>query len=73
MYPSKEAKRGYDLTLDILLRMTRKGNFSEGVDLGETDYVENRFDYRRLPNGAVVNHGVYLLQHQNDTIVVLKK
>jgi len=26
-----------------------------------------------LPNGAAVNQGVYLLQHQDDSIILLKK
>ena len=73
MYPSKEAKRGYDLMLDLLLRITRTGDLREGITLGETDYVESRFDYQLLPNGAAVNQGVYLLQHQDDSIILLKK
>ncbi|HCQ24148.1 MAG TPA: hypothetical protein DIT52_02970 [Flavobacteriaceae bacterium] len=73
MYPSKEAKRGYDLTLDLLLRMTRKGNLAEGSSLGETDYVESRFDYKPQPNGSYINKGIYLLQYREDSIIVLKK
>ena len=73
MYPSKEAKRGYDLTLDLMLRITRNGSLETGITLGETEYTENRFDYERLPNGAVVNKGVFLLQYRDNSIVVLKK
>ena len=73
MYPSKESKRGYDLTMDLLLRITKGGSLSDGIPLGETDYVESRFDYQKMLNGAVVNKGVYLLQHQEDSIIVLKK
>ena len=73
MYPSKEAKRGYDLTLDLLLRMTRKGNLAEGSSLGETDYFESRFDYKPLPNGSYINKGIFLLQYHEDSIIVLKK
>ena len=73
MYPSKEAKRGYDLTLDLLLRMTRKGNLAEGSSLGETDYVESRFDYKLQPNGSYINKGIFLLQYREDSIIVLKK
>lgn len=73
MYPSKEAKRGYDLTLDLLLRMTRKGNLAEGSSLGETDYFESRFDYKPLPNGSYINKGIFLLQYREDSIIELKK
>ena len=73
MYPSKEAKRGYDLTLDLMLRITRNGSLETGITLGETEYTENRFDYERLLNGAVVNKGVFLLQYRDNSIVVLKK
>ena len=73
MYPSKESKRGYDLAMDLLLRISKGGNLSEGIALGETDYVESRFDYQKLSNGAVINKGVYLLKHQEDSIIVLKK
>lgn len=73
MYPSKEAKRGYDLTLDLLLRMTWKGNLAEGSSLGETDYFESRFDYKPLPNGSYINKGIFLLQYREDSIIILKK
>ncbi len=71
-YPSKEAFRAYDLTLDIILRLAYK----EAVfipSIGETDYVENRFYYEKTPQAGYQNIGYYLLQHQGYDIIEIKK
>ena len=43
-YPSKEAYRAYDVTLDVILRFAYQNTLFI-PSLGETDYVENRFLY----------------------------
>ena len=71
-FPTREAIRAYDLTLDILLRLAVKESLYI-PSLGETDYLENRFQYEAHPEGGHTNRGIYLLQHQGYEIVEIKK
>lgn len=70
-FPSKESTRGYDVTLDLILRMAYKENILHEPPL-ETDYVESRFFYQKSPLGGVENAGLYMLKHQGYTISELK-
>ena len=71
-YPTKEAIRAYDVTLDILLRLATTRSIEETA-IGETDYLENRFYYRKDPAGGFQNTASYLLQHQGYDIFEIKK
>ena len=71
-FPSKEAFRAYDITLDIILRLA----YIEEIylpSIGETDYLENRFFYEKASQAGYQNVGFYLLQHQGYDIIEIKK
>jgi len=47
MSPNKFAVRGFDLTMDILLRLSSSENLYESSNYDmETEYVENKFNYK---------------------------
>ena len=71
-FPSKEAFRAYDITLDIILRLAYKEEIYLPT-IGETDYLENRFYYEKAPQAGYQNVGFYLLQHQGYDIIEIKK
>ena len=71
-FPSKEAFRAYDITLDIILRLAYKEEIYL-PSIGETDYLENRFFYEKASQAGYQNLGFYLLQHQGYDIVEIKK
>lgn len=71
-FPSKEAFRAYDITLDIILRLAYKEKIYMPA-IGETDYLENRFFYEKAPQAGYQNVGFYLLQHQGYDIIEIKK
>jgi len=71
-FPSKEAFRAYDITLDIILRLAYKEKIYMPA-IGETDYLENRFFYEKAPEAGYQNVGFYLLQHQGYDIIEIKK
>jgi LysM repeat protein len=71
-FPSKEAFRAYDITLDIILRLAYKEEIYL-PSIGETDYLENRFFYEKASQAGYQNVGFYLLQHQGYDIVEIKK
>ena len=70
-YPTKEAIRAYDVTLDVLLRLAYENSLYL-PNLGETEYIENRFFYEKEEQGYL-NTGYYLLQHQDYDLIEIKK
>lgn len=63
--PSRYATRGFDITMDAVMRMASQGGFSGENLQQETAYQENKFAYfpNFLAGGGYENHGVYILQY----------
>ncbi|RZN81512.1 MAG: LysM peptidoglycan-binding domain-containing protein [Winogradskyella sp.] len=70
--PSKYATRGFDLTLDILLRLASNddGLPNSGDELA-TEYIENKFRYTKKTFGGYVNEATYIVRYDNLKIVVV--
>jgi len=68
MVPNRFAIRGYDVTLDVILRMFQKDGFTGALGLKSTE-IENKFVYSKNPEGTVRNRGVYILQYNDDLTV----
>ncbi|MDT0293908.1 LysM peptidoglycan-binding domain-containing protein [Mesonia ostreae] len=65
--PNKYAVRGYDITLDAILRLAAGDNFYEGLGIkGTSEYVENKFTYHKKMIGGFYNDAVYLMQYQEN-------
>ena len=69
IYPNKYVSRGFDLTLDVVLRLVNFGNFSSKLTSAETSFTENRFKYVKSKSGGYVNQSGFILKHQNLFIV----
>ncbi|HIB37464.1 LysM peptidoglycan-binding domain-containing protein, partial [Mesonia sp.] len=62
--PNKFATRGFDLTYDLLLRLSVAENLYEALELeGVTEHVENKFSYHKKMIGGYYNDAVYLIQY----------
>jgi len=60
--PNKYTTRGYDLTLDVLLRLSAMGTLEKSVQENIiTEYVENEFLYKPKANGGFYNAAVYIM------------
>lgn len=73
--PNKYATRGFDLTLDVLLRLAAsEDNLYEvsGSDI-ETEYVENKFRYSKKLFGGYINEAVYIVKYDNLKIVSVQQ
>jgi len=71
--PSKYATRGFDLTLDILLRLASDDNlYAASKSDVETEYVENKFRYSKKLFGGYYNEAVYVVKYDDMTIVEAK-
>lgn len=65
IYPSRFATRGYDVTLDVILRMFQANGFTTSLEKN-SQQIENKFMYSKNPQGTVRNSGVFLLQYDED-------
>jgi len=68
--PNKYAVRGFDLTLDLLLRLASEDDlYKASTSDIETEYVENKFRYSKKMLGGFYNEAVYVVKYDNLTIV----
>ena len=62
--PNTYALRGFDLTMDVLLRSGVIDQFEDAaMKIGETSYIENKFNYIKAVSGGYINKGVYILKY----------
>jgi len=62
--PNSYAIRGYDLVYDVVLRLCASKNISDlnNLDL-ETEYTENKFQYKKTKSGGVINKASYIVKY----------
>ena len=70
--PSKYAVRGYDLTMDIILRLSQDENGLLNTDL-ETEYIENKFRYSKKLFGGYINQSAYIVKFEDLNLVEVIK
>ncbi len=72
--PNKYATRGFDLTMDILLRLSIDENLYKAANNDiETEYVENKFRYSKKMFGGYYNEAVYIVKYHELKIVEAKQ
>ena len=64
-YPTRYATRGFDLTLDILLRLAAFDSVFEQLTETQTNYLENKFKYIQNEEGGYVNTSAYILKYED--------
>ena len=71
--PDKRAVRGFDLTMDVILRLATSNDLFLSVNLApSTEYVENKFAYKKETFGGYYNTAVYLVKYENLNLVEVK-
>lgn len=72
--PSKTAVRGFDITMDVALRLVNFGDLYESVNQAPlTEYVENKFAYKKNLIGGYYNDTVYLVKYEDLKIIEIKQ
>jgi hypothetical protein len=72
--PNKRATRGFDLTMDVVLRLvTAKDMYASAVEVPLTEYVENKFSYKKKSTGGYYNDSAYILKYQDLNIIEIKQ
>jgi len=68
--PGKRAVKGFDLTMDVVLRMVTSEDLFMSVNHAPlTAYVENKFAYKKKLFGGYYNDAVYLVKYDDLKIV----
>ncbi|OEK07730.1 peptidoglycan-binding protein [Flavivirga aquatica] len=71
--PNKRAIKGFDLTMDVVLRLVTSENLYMSVkDVPLTEYVENKFFYKKELLGGYFNNTVYLVKYDDLTVIEVK-
>lgn len=71
--PNKFAVRGYDVTMDVVLRLVTSQDLYTSVnEVPLTEYVENKFAYKRKVFGGYFNDTAYLVKYKDLKIVEVK-
>jgi len=64
--PNRYATRGFDLTMDVILRLAYNKNLDYvSAKVSETEYVENKFDYKKGLSGGYYNTALYIVKYDN--------
>jgi len=71
--PNKESLRGYDLVMDLIIRIAVATKLEKSLELGETQYRSNRFLYETEENNSFNNVALFILQHRGYQIVEIKE
>lgn len=67
--PNTFATRGFDLTLDTMLRISQDATFEETALNIFTEQAEYKFDYMPKVSGGFNNEGVYILYYDKDLTI----
>lgn len=71
--PNRYATRGFDITLDVLLRLAYNPNMYEVArKVGETSYVENKFSYTKEFFSGYYNTSGHILMYEDMEIKEVK-
>jgi LysM repeat protein len=62
--PDRISVRARDLTMDLFLRILVYRRFENSFDHGETEYLQNKFNYVIGPN-SILNKSFYVLEHDD--------
>lgn len=72
--PSRYAIRGFDITFDVLLRLAHSQTLYDAArNVGETEYVENKFDYNKKFFGGYYNKAYYIVKYDTLEIKEVKQ
>ncbi|AUC75738.1 LysM peptidoglycan-binding domain-containing protein [Olleya sp. Bg11-27] len=72
--PNDYAVRGFDLTMDVVLRLVTSEDLYLSVNEAPlTTYVENKFAYKKKLFGGYFNNTVYLVKYQDLKVVEIEQ
>ncbi|NRD24690.1 LysM peptidoglycan-binding domain-containing protein [Winogradskyella litoriviva] len=64
--PSKHAVLGFDITLDVLLRLAQDSSFESTINNVVSEHPHLRFEYKKSDESNYLNTGLHLLQYNSN-------
>jgi len=64
-FPTRYAKRGFDLTFDLVLRLSCSDSIYAELTSFQTQYLENKFKYIESDSGGYINQSGFILKYQD--------
>ncbi len=71
-YPTRYATRGFDLTLDLLLRLASFKSFYTDLTTTQTSCLENKFNYVKGEGGGYINQSAFILKYEDLFVVKME-
>jgi len=72
--PNRRAIRGFDLTMDVVLRLVTSEDLYVSVNESPlTEYVETKFEYKKKLFGGYYNDTAYLLKYHDLRIEAIQQ
>jgi RNase H-fold protein (predicted Holliday junction resolvase) len=69
IFPNQYAIRGFDLTFDTMLRLSKGQTFEDSVNANASVQIESKFDYVKKLSGGYINNGVFILYYDEDLTI----
>ena len=69
IFPNAFATRGFDVTFDVLMRLSQEVPFVQTVVETATEQVDHKFYYVANPTGGYINKGVYIVYYNTDLTI----
>ena len=70
--PNRTSVKGFDVMIDVALRIAVKRTLKEGVSLGLIEQLQHRFEYTPVPKGGYENTATYLIKQQGFEMIEVK-
>ncbi len=64
--PSRHAILGFDVTLDILLRLSQNSTFEDTINNITSEHPHLKFDYKKTNDSNYSNTAIYLMQYDSN-------
>jgi LysM repeat protein len=64
--PSKFAFQGYDITYDVLMRLSGYSTIIAGLEAGKSNRLAQQFDYKKSAKGDYRNNGILIIHFDKD-------
>ena len=71
-FPTRYAKRGFDLTFDLVLRLSYSDSIYTELTSFQTQYLENKFKYIESDSGGYINQSGFILKYQDLYLVKIE-
>lgn len=68
--PSKYAILGFDITLDILLRLSQSSSFEDTINTITSEHSHMKFNYKKTNDANYSNTGFYLMQYDSNEGII---